>query len=390
LAVSVTILGSTGVIGTGTLDVVRAFGENYEVVALCAGRNAAKLAEQIRSFHPPYVSVQDEETRLALLDLLQGFSPLPEIGVGEDGLLEAAALPSDIVVSGIVGSRGMKPTWVAIARGAVIALANKETLVAAGDLVMPFARDCGAKIIPVDSEHCALFQCLLAGRPDEVANYTLTASGGPFRTWTPAQLRTVTVEQALKHPNWSMGQKITIDSASLMNKGLEVIEAHHLFGASYDQIRVLVHPQSMIHSMVEFVDGSTLAQLASPDMRLPIQYALTYPERFSNPWPRIDWLKVGPLTFEAPDLTRFPSLGLAYAAGRQGGYAPCVLNAANEIAVNGFLDGRISFRGMAKLVESMLERNISGTPRELNDIVGMDNWARTTAQELLEKGGWKD
>jgi 1-deoxy-D-xylulose-5-phosphate reductoisomerase len=372
----------------GTLDVLRHFPGDYVVTALCAGKNAERLSQQIREFRPLYVSVQDESTRNALLERLAGFDPVPHVGVGEEGLMEAAALPSDVVVSGIVGSRGMKPTWVAMKRGAIIALANKETLVAAGDLVMPFMKARGATIIPVDSEHTALFQCLLAGRAEEVSKYILTASGGPFRTWSLAQLQNATVAQALKHPNWLMGQKITVDSASMMNKGLEVIEAHHLFSTPYENIEVMVHPQSIIHSMVEYVDGSTIAQLASADMRLPIQYAMTYPKRLSNPWPRMDLLNQGPLTFESADLERFPSLRLAYQAGKQGGYAPCVLNAANEIAVSGFLEGRISFLGMAKLVESVLERHISGVPHELNDIVEMDNWARYTAQVQVEKGGW--
>jgi 1-deoxy-D-xylulose-5-phosphate reductoisomerase len=383
-----TILGSTGVIGTHTLEVVEQLGGQYDVQCLAAGRNAALLAEQVKKFRPAYVSVQDEDTLAELKLRLAGWHPQPEFFVGDAGLDEISRVPTDVVVSAIVGAKGLQPTWNAVARGAVVALANKETLVAAGDLVMPLARRTGARILPVDSEHSALFQCLHCGQAREVARYILTASGGPFRTWPLSAIQQATVEQALRHPTWNMGKKITVDSASMMNKGLEVIEAHHLFDASYDKIHVLVHPESIVHSMIEYVDGSVMAQLATHDMRVPIQYALTYPNRTPSPWPRLDLLAVGALHFEAPDFERFPSLRLAYQAGQTGGYAPCVLNAANEVAVEAFLQGRISFLGMAKLVESVLERHIPGAPSELNDIVEMDNWARRSALAMLDKGGW--
>jgi 1-deoxy-D-xylulose-5-phosphate reductoisomerase len=386
--ISVTILGSTGVIGTNTLEVLEHLGESYVVRALAAGKNASRLAEQIRRFRPQYVSVQDESTLRELKEQLVGFDAWPEFFVGDDGLEQISQVPTDVVVSAIVGAKGLAPTWRAVERGATVALANKETLVAAGDLVMPLAAKTRAHIVPVDSEHSALLQSLHSGKPEEVSRYILTASGGPFREWSYEQLTRATVEEALRHPTWSMGQKITVDSATLMNKGLEVIEAHHLFQAPYSKIDVVVHPQSVVHSLVEFVDGSVVAQLATHDMRLPIQYALTYPNRRQSPWPRLDLLSVATLTFEAPDFNRFPSLRLAYEAGKAGGYAPCVLNAANEIAVAAFLSGRISFLQMAKLVESVLERHIPGTPSELNDIVEMDNWARRSALAMLEKGGW--
>ncbi|GMA49004.1 1-deoxy-D-xylulose 5-phosphate reductoisomerase [Alicyclobacillus contaminans] len=319
---------------------------------------------------------------------IERISPVAGIFVGDAGLMEVSRIPTDIVVSAIVGAKGLAPTWAAVERGATVALANKETLVAAGDLVMAHARATGAVILPVDSEHSALFQSLHSGDPKEVRRYILTASGGPFRTWSLDALRKATVEQALRHPTWNMGMKITVDSASLMNKGLEVIEAHHLFNVDYDRIDILVHPQSIVHSLVEFVDGSTIAQLATHDMRLPIQYALTYPARVESPWPRLDLAEVGQLTFERPDFERFPNLRLAYEAGRAGGFAPCVLNAANEVAVEAFLSKRMTFLQMAKLVESVLEMHIPGTPSELNDIVEMDNWARRSAHAMLEKGGW--
>ena len=385
---SVTVLGSTGVIGRNTLDVIEHLDPDYEIAALAAGENVQVLSQQIKKFHPRYVSVKDEAARNQLLPLIAGLPMKPEIGIGDEGLKTSGEIPSDIVVSAVVGAKGLLPTWAAIARGAVIALANKETLVTAGDLVMPFASENQSQILPVDSEHSALHQCLLSGERGEVERYILTASGGPFRTWSREQLETVTVEQALRHPNWVMGKKITVDSATLMNKGLEVIEAHHLFSASYDKIEVVVHPQSVIHSMVEYVDGSILAQMATPDMRLPIQYALTFYARLKSPWPRLDFAKLGALTFEAPDLTRFPSLRLAYEAGRAGGFAPCVLNAANEVAVDAFLNGRMSFLGMAKLVESVLMEHNPGRPRNLEDLFEMDAWARKTAQINVERGGW--
>ena len=388
---TVTILGSTGVIGINTLEVIdhlNAMGDDVRVVALAAGGNFRLLADQIRRYRPLVVSVTDEATAKELRLALPAGAKTAEVFIGEDGLREVAKLSSDTVVSAIVGAKGLVPTWEALQRGATIALANKETLVAAGDLVMPVAHSKNVQILPVDSEHSALFQALKSGRSSEVARYFVTASGGPFRTWDLERLSRATVDEALRHPNWVMGQKITIDSASLMNKGLEVIEAHHLFQASYDKIEVVVHPQSVIHSMVEFVDGSVIAQLATADMRLPIQYALTHDTRLSAPWPRLDVFQMSGLTFEHPDAERFPSLRLAYAAGRAGGFAPCVLNAANEVAVGAFLARRISFLGMAKLVESVLEIHSPGTPTSISEVLVMDGWARAAAEAKVQRGGW--
>jgi 1-deoxy-D-xylulose-5-phosphate reductoisomerase len=388
LAKSVTILGSTGTIGQQTLEVLDSLQGEYAVIALAAGKNAELLSRQIRRFRPNYVCVQDEQVRDILITLLADVSPLPEIWIGEDGLRRIAEVPSDIVVSSIVGARGLLPTWNAIRRGATVLLANKETLVAAGDLVMKEVENARALLLPVDSEHSALFQCLHGSKPDEVNRYILTASGGPFRSLSEDELRHVTAEQALRHPNWSMGKKITVDSATLMNKGLEVIEAHHLFNASYDKIEVVVHPQSVVHSMIEYKDGSVLAQLATPDMKLPIQYALTYPNRVASKWPKLNLLECSQLTFEAPDIQRFRSLALAYAAGRQGGYAPCVLNAANEVAVDAFLQGKISFLAIPSIVETVLEEHTHGVPTSVDDILAMDSWARRQTEAVIRRGGW--
>lgn len=387
MAMSVSILGSTGVIGSLALDVLSSLDEEYRVVSLAAGKNALKLAEQIRAVRPRYVSVQDEATYLELLELLPS-GDVPEIGIGDEGLIASATIPSDFVLSAIVGAKGLLPTWAAIRRGARIGLANKETLVAAGDLVMPYATECGSEIIPVDSEHSALFQSALAGRMNEIDTLWITASGGPFRTWSKEQMANIRLEEALQHPNWSMGRKITIDSASMMNKGLEVIEAHHLFKMPYDRIKVLVHPQSIVHSLVEFVDGSVISQMGTPDMRLPIQYALTYPERVISKRQRLNLIERAELSFEAPDFEKFPSLRLAYEAGRVGGYAPCVLNAANEVAVQAFMDRRIAFLEMARLVEDVVSLCAKGKPTAIEDIIEMDAQARRTALDLVEKGGW--
>ncbi|RIV29358.1 1-deoxy-D-xylulose-5-phosphate reductoisomerase [Alicyclobacillaceae bacterium I2511] len=388
---SITILGSTGVIGTLTLEVLSALIEEpFHISVLAAGTNVTKLAEQVLRFRPQYVSVATREGKEQLLERILPSGWHPEIGIGEEGLLQAASIPSQVVVSAIVGARGLLPTWMALQRGAIVALANKETLVAAGELVMTTARTSGSTLIPVDSEHSALFQCLQMGHTnpmEPVERLILTASGGPFREWSLSEQATVTPEQALRHPNWTMGKKITVDSATLMNKGLEVIEAHHLFGVPYDKIEVLVHPQSAVHSLVAYHDGSVLAQLASADMRIPIQYALTYPNREQSNWPRLDLAQLGQLTFESPDFQRFPSLRLAYEAGKVGGLAPCVLNAANEVAVNGFLDGRISFLQVARLVEEVLQHRIPGSMATMEDVLEADRWARRVAQDLLKKGG---
>jgi 1-deoxy-D-xylulose-5-phosphate reductoisomerase len=387
VSVGVTVLGSTGVIGTLTLEVLSEVEPQYQVRALAAGHNVARLAEQIKRWRPEFVSVADEQARQELLELLVDMPQRPEVGVGDVGLKTAAEVGSQLVVSAIVGAKGLLPTWTALTRGATVALANKETLVAAGDLVIPHAARHGAQILPVDSEHAAIHQCLRSGRSDELERIWLTASGGPFRTWSQEQLRSASVDQALSHPNWSMGQKITVDSATLMNKGLEVIEAHHLFSVSYDKIKVVVHPQSVVHSLVEFRDGSMVAQLGPPDMRLPIQYALTYPQRLASPWPRLNLFECGALSFEPPDLVRFPSLRLAYEAGRAGGLAPCVLNAANEVAVASFLAGRIPFTAIAELVERVLELECPGKAHSLAEVLEADRQARARATALVERSG---
>ncbi|WP_206830770.1 1-deoxy-D-xylulose-5-phosphate reductoisomerase [Alicyclobacillus fructus] len=380
----IAILGSTGTIGVQALEVLSHL-DTYEVVALAAGRNVERLAEQVRRHRPKIVGVADEESGRRLRELLR--EEKVDIVVGDDGLVACAAYPSDVVLNAVVGARGILPALAAVGRGARLALANKECLVAAGDLILRAMRDAGAEIVPVDSEHCALHQCLRSGRAEEVARLVLTASGGPFRTWPRERMAEITVRDALRHPNWSMGQKITIDSATMMNKGLEVIEAHHLFGVPYDKIAVLVHPESIVHSMVEFVDGSMVAQLATADMRLPIQYAITYPARTGAPWPRLDLASVGALHFEEPDLNKFPCLRLAVEAGRSGGIAPCVLNAANEVAVDAFLRERIPFLRIPEVVAAVLERIPNETPQSVDDILRADGQARRLAEDYVAKGG---
>lgn len=383
---SVSILGSTGAIGTRTLEVIEALQSELCAEVLVGGRNMSLLAQQIKQFQPKLIGVADDLAKVELEQLLSADTHA-EIVVGDEGLQNCASYPSDIVVNAVVGARGIRPALEAVRRGARLALANKECLVAAGDFIMSMMHQTGAEIVPVDSEHCALHQALMPGQKSEVERLLVTASGGPFRTWSLQDLRKVTIRDALLHPNWSMGQKITVDSATMMNKGLEVIEAHHLFQWPYDKIEVLVHPQSIVHSMVEFVDGSVVAQLATHDMRLPIQYALTYPERKFAPWPRLDWVTVGSLSFESPDLDRFPALRLAIAAGRSGGYAPCVLNAANEVAVEAFLKGRISFLQIVQVVEETLSSTEQGSPSTVDDVLAMDLQARERAQAILQKGG---
>jgi len=380
----IAILGSTGTIGVQALEVLSQL-DTYEVVALAAGRNVERLAEQIRQYRPKLVGVADEEARRALRELVPG--ERVDIVVGDEGLVACAAYPSDVVLNAVVGARGILPALAAVGRGARLALANKECLVAAGELILRAMRDAGGEIVPVDSEHCALHQCLRSGRPEEVLRLVLTASGGPFRAWPKARMAEVTVRDALRHPNWNMGQKITIDSATMMNKGLEVIEAHHLFAVPYDKIAVLVHPESIVHSMVEFVDGSMVAQLATADMRLPIQYAITYPERFTAPWPRLNLASVGALHFEEPDLDKFPCLRLAIEAGRAGGIAPCVLNAANEVAVDAFLREKIPFLRIPEVVEAVLERVPNEAPQSVDDVLRADGQARRLAELYVAKGG---
>ena len=351
----IAILGSTGSIGTQTLDVVRANGD-LEVVGISAGSNITLLEQQIREFHPKFAAVGDEAKAAELRDRVKD---LPvKIGSGMDGMIELATMPeSEILVTAIVGMIGIRPTVAAMKAGKDIALANKETLVTAGHIIMPLAEECGVQILPVDSEHSAIFQCLHGENRKEIEKLLITASGGPFRGKTRAELENVTVEQALRHPNWSMGHKITIDSATLVNKGLEVMEAKWLFGVELDQIQVIVHPQSIIHSAVQYVDGAVIAQLGTPDMKLPIQYALFYPDRRPMPGKRLDFYELAQVTFEKPDMETFYGLKLAYDAQRIGGSMPTVYNAANEKAVGLFLDRKIAYLQIPELIREAMEQH---------------------------------
>ena len=349
----IAILGSTGSIGTQTLDVVRANGD-LEVVGISAGSNITLLEQQIREFHPKFAAVGDEAKAAELRDRVKD---LPvKIGSGMDGMIELATMPeSEILVTAIVGMIGIRPTVAAMKAGKDIALANKETLVTAGHIIMPLAEECGVQILPVDSEHSAIFQSLQGNESNRIEKILLTASGGPFRGKNAEDLAEMKVEDALKHPNWSMGRKITIDSSTLVNKGLEVMEAKWLFGVELDQIEVVVHPQSVIHSAVQYEDGAVIAQLGTPDMRLPIQYALYYPERRKMSGKRLDLFELGSLTFERPDTKTFRGLALAYDAMRKGGSQPTVFNAANERAVAMFLDRRISYPQITEIIEDCME-----------------------------------
>lgn len=385
---SISILGSTGSIGVNTLKVVEHLQDEFHVVALGAGGNVEILSEQIKKFQPELVAVKDENCASELerrLKTQDSRLKTPKIVVGEKGLVEAATHEEvETVVSATVGAVGFVPTLRAIEAGKRIALANKETLVMAGELMTKAAEKSGAEILPVDSEHNALHQCLRGEIKSEVKRLILTASGGPFRTRTKADIENATIEEALNHPNWKMGAKITIDSATLMNKGLEVIEAHWLFGFSADEISVIVHPQSVIHSMVEMVDGSVIAQLGVTDMKHAIQYALTYPSRKENCLEPLDFTKVTNLTFEQPDLEKFPCLALAYRALRGGGTLPAVLNAANEISVQAFLDGKIRLSEIAQINESVMNLHETQAASSLEIILWADDWARESAREILQ------
>lgn len=351
----ITILGSTGSIGTQTLEVVRENGD-IEVLALAAGNNIRLLEEQIREFHPKLIAVWTEEKAKELRENVRDLNV--KIVSGMDGLLEAAVMPgAEILVTAIVGMIGIRPTIEAIKAGKDIALANKETLVTAGHIIMPLAKECGVSILPVDSEHSAIFQSLQGGQEKALHKILLTASGGPFRGKKREELEQIQVEDALKHPNWEMGRKITIDSSTMVNKGLEVIEAKWLFNVSVDQIEVVVQPQSIIHSMVEYEDGAVIAELGTPDMKLPIQYALYYPERRYLPGARLDFQTLSKITFEKPDMETFYGLKLAFQAGRTGGSLPTVLNAANEKAVALFLDRRIKYLQIPGLIQECMERH---------------------------------
>ena len=377
------ILGSTGSIGRQALDVAINNPEQVKVVALAAGRNIQLLAQQVDKFKPDLVSVADPGDAKKLSGMLSSQNK-PEILCGTEGLIAAATYSkATVVLTAVTGTVGLLPTMKAIEKGKEIALANKETLVAAGSTVMEKIKANGVTLYPVDSEHSAVWQCLNGERHQDVKQILLTASGGPFRGLTSEEMREVTPERALKHPNWNMGSKITIDSATLMNKGLEVIEAKWLFDVEFDQIKVLVHPQSIIHSMVEFVDGAVMAQLGIPDMRIPIQYALSYPSRWPNDLPKLNLTEIAELTFEAPDLERFPSLKLAYQAGKTGGTMPTVLNAANEVAVARFLRGEISFLDIPLTVESVMEKHNNISKPSLDDILEADRWAREKAQNII-------
>ena len=379
---SVTVLGATGSIGASTLDLIRRERGKWRVVALTANGNVAELARLAREFDAEIAVCGDEGCLPALRAALAGTGI--EAAGGAQALIEAASRPVDMTVAAIVGCAGLAPVMAAVERGGTIALANKEALVAAGEVLMAAARHHGATLLPTDSEHNAIFQCLQGGRIEDVRVITLTASGGPFRTWSRDQLDAATPKQAVAHPNWDMGAKISVDSATMMNKGLEFIEAHHLFPVGLDKLRIVVHPQSVIHSMVEYRDGSTLAQLGPSDMRVPIASCLAYPARMDTPCDPLDLPALGQLTFEAPDEDRFPATRLAREAAHAGGAAPAVLNAANEIAVARFLAGQLPFTRIATVVEETLTRYSPAAPDALDAVLAIDAEARARAAELLE------
>ena len=378
------ILGSTGSIGTQTLDVVRAYPDRYRVYALCAHRSIDLLVRQAQEFHPEVVCIADESLYGELSAQLSAIRFEGKIWAGPDSIAEVVTMPSiDIVVAAMVGYAGLRPTIEAIKAGKTIALANKETLVVAGEIICDLAVKHHTPILPVDSEHSAIFQSLVGEDRSEIEKILLTASGGPFRTYSLEQMATVTAADALKHPNWDMGAKITIDSASMMNKGFEVIEAKWLFGVPVEKIQVLVHPQSIVHSAVQFTDGAIKAQLGAPDMRLPIQYALSFPERLASDFPRADLFALKDLTFEQPDLKRFPNLGLAYEAMRRGGNIPCVLNAANEVANLAFREGRCGFLQMSDIIRETMNQAAFIAKPTYEDYVATDADARRIAEGYL-------
>ena len=399
----ITILGSTGSIGTQTLEIASELPDKFKVVALSAGRNIDLLTEQVREHKPEVIAIEDENLLEELKNNINNLEidNSPIILSGKDGINSVAAWETaDTVITGIVGCAGLIPTMKAINAGKNIALANKETLIAAGSVVIPALKTKKSRLLPADSEHSAIFQCL-QGLPNyKNADFStgeipqglkaihLTASGGAFRDWAVEDLKHVTVEDATSHPNWDMGKKITVDSATLMNKGLEVIEAHYLFGTAYENIEIVIHPQSIIHSMIEMEDSSVLAQLGWPDMKLPILYALSWPERFKTNWKRLNLSEIGDLTFKKPDELKYPCMGLAYAAGKSAGTMPAVLNAANEIAVEQFLKEKISFQEIPLFISKTCEshvKNLNSTPL-LEDILEVDNWARLYVREEIKKG----
>lgn len=379
------ILGSTGSVGTQVLDIVRRLPDRFEITALAANNNVERLAAQANEFGVRYVSMGNAERVGALREALRSVGWNPEISSGVEGMCAVAALPEvDLVVMAVAGAIGIAPTHAALQVGKDIALASKEVLVAAGEATMTLAREQGAAILPVDSEHSAIFQCLQGAPERSIERILLTASGGPFRTTPREELEQATPERALKHPTWNMGGLVTINSATLMNKALEVIEAHWLFDVPVDAVEVVVHPQSIVHSMVRFRDGSTIAQLGLPDMRLPIQYALVYPDRLDTGLPRMELSAYAALTFEAPDETKFPALALARRAVAQGGTMPAVMNAANEAVVGLFLEHRLSFLGMGRLIERIMDRH-EPVPPTLPNVLEADAWARRSAEEMAAK-----
>jgi 1-deoxy-D-xylulose-5-phosphate reductoisomerase len=378
-----TILGSTGSIGVSTLEVVTAQPDMFRVVALTAGSNLELLKQQIETFSPDLVSVLSEESARALKRMLPG-KKKPEILHGVEGMIAAAtASETTMVVAAIVGAAGLVPTAAAVMAGKDVALANKETLVTAGHLIMDMVREQGVKLYPVDSEHCAVFQSMVGHRDEDISRLILTASGGPFLNWSREKLASATVTDALNHPNWSMGRKITVDSATMMNKGLEVIEARWLFNIPVERIAVNVHPQSIIHSMVEYLDGSVMAQMGVPDMKGPIAYALTYPARIPSGVKPLDLTTLSGLTFFNPDLVRFPALKLAYQALQAGESMPAVMNAANEIAVEAFLGGRIGFMAIAESIERVMDLHTPHALNSIEEVLEADRWGRRTAREAL-------
>ncbi len=377
---TLSILGATGSIGGSTLDLVERHPDRFEVVALTAASQVAALATAARRTGARFAVIDDAALLPELEERLAGANC--RAATGREALIEAAT-SADLIMAAIVGCAGLEPVMAAVEAGKTIALANKEALVTAGALMIDSARKNGATILPVDSEHNAIFQCLAGSSCKEVARLILTASGGPFRNRSLNEMRAMSPEQAVAHPNWTMGAKISVDSATMMNKGLELIEAHHLFGLPSDRIDILIHPQSVIHSMVEYIDGSVLAQLGNPDMRIPIAHALAWPERIDSGAPSLDLTQIATLTFETPDPNRFPALRLARAVLEAGGAAPTVLNAANEIAVTAFLDRRIGFGDIASLVEQALERTDAPAPRSIADVIDVDARARHTTRQLM-------
>ena len=385
---AITLLGSTGSIGTQTLDIVSEHPDKFRIVGLAAGRNVELFAAQIRQFRPQIAAISAADKLPELKEAIKDLNPQPILLAGEAGVIEVARYgDSQTVVTGIVGCAGLLPTIAAIEAGKDIALANKETIIAGAPVVLPLVEKHGVKLLPADSEHSAIFQCLQGVPKDGLRKILLTASGGAFRDWPVEKLPEVKVADAIKHPNWSMGRKITVDSATLMNKGLEVIEAHYLFGVDYDNIEIVIHPQSIIHSLIELQDTSVLAQLGWPDMRLPLLYALSWPERVYTNWERLNLVKSGNLTFREPDHQKYPCMRLAYAAGRAGGSMPAVLNAANEQVVALFLDEKIHYLDIPKCIEFVCDRHQNDNKQNpsLDDILAADKWARKEVFTAMEK-----